>query len=327
MIAFLLRRVAAALVLLVLVLSATFFLIQLAPGDPTLTLLLDPRIPAEQQQRLEALYGLDRPLPVQYVRWLRAVAWEWDWGNSYVDQRPALSVVLGALPNTAWLTAGTVTIQYGLGILLGVIAALFAGRRVDRSIRGVSLLLYALPSFWLAILAVELLSVRWQIFPPVQMSSLDAASLGWLGRKVDLLKHLALPSIVLGLSLCGVVVRYVRTAMLDVLAQDYVRTARARGLSPLRVIGVHALPNALGPVIQHLGVNLPLLLSGALIIEVIFAWPGLGRIAYEAMRQRDYPVVLAGTAVAGALVVLGSLVADLLHAAVDPRIRARYVHG
>ncbi len=315
----LLRRAAAAVVLIALVLTATFFLLHLAPGDPV-QILADPRVSAEQRDRLRRLYGLDRPPLEQYLAWMAAVA-RGDWGISYLHQRPAARVLADALPNTLLLAAASLPLQYGLGIWLGVAAARRARQRLDHVIRAGSLLLYSLPLFWLGLMAILVLAVRWPVFPAGHMWSVGAEELGWAGRCLDLLRHLALPAGVLAVSTAGGIARFVRNALLEELGEDYIRSARARGLSEPRVVWRHALRNSLPPLLQVFGLHLPQLLGGALVVEVVFAWPGLGRLAYEAILGRDYPVVLATTALSGLLVVAGSLAADLLHAAADPRVR------
>lgn len=316
---FILRRLAASLVLLFLVLSATFFVIHLAPGDPT-WLLEDPRIPAEHRARLRAFYGLDQPLAVQYGRWLGAAA-RGDWGRSITAGRPAATVLAEKLPATALLVLAAVLVEHGLALPLGVAAAARAGGALDRGIRVVSLVLYAVPIYWLALVAIELLGVRAGLLPLGQARSESFHSLSAIGKVGDVARHLALPALVLGLASFGGAVRFLRHGLLDVLGRDYVRAAQARGLSPARVLWVHAFPNALGPLIQRLGLSLPYLLSGSLLVEVVFAWPGIGRAVYLAMLERDYPVILAATALSGLFVVAGSLLADLLHAWVDPRVR------
>jgi len=228
---------------------------------------------------------------------------------------------MDTVPNTVLLVAAGVTIEHGLGLILGLLAAARAGSRIDRTIRSVSLVLYAIPSFCLAMIAIELLAVRWSLFPINQMRSDGARNWPFFAQAIDVLHHLALPAFVLGLSRTGAVVRFVRNGLLDELQQDYIRTARAKGLSPARVLWVHALRNSLIPLVQRLGVALPILLGGSLIIEVIFSWPGVGLTTFLAIRSRDYPVILASTALSGALVVLGSLLADLAHAWLDPRVR------
>ncbi len=305
--------------LLWLVLSLTFFLIHIAPGEPA-RLFEDQRITEEHRQRLRHLWGLDQPLSHQYVRWLGAAA-AGEWGASLSLGRPVTEVLLEKFPNTCLLVAAAMMVEYGLGMFLGVAAARYAGRSLDHLIRVVSLLLFSVPVFWLGLLAIEFLSVRWPVFPTNQMISDGARHLSGLGKGLDVLHHLALPALTLGLARCGAVTRFVRNGMLEVMRQDYIRTARAKGLHPARVLWVHALRNSLVPLLQRFGIALPLLLSGSVVIEVIFSWPGIGFSLYQAILQRDYPVILAGTAFAGALVVLGTLLTDIVHAWVDPRVR------
>lgn len=320
---FVLRRLAASALLLWLVVSATFVLVHMAPGDPVDILAADRKVTAAYRADLAVRLGLDKPLAEQYLRWLGA-AMRFDWGRSFVDRRPVLAKILGALPATALLALAIVAVRYGTGIGLGAVAAVRRGGLGDRSIRLVTLVLFALPTFYLGYLAIELFSVRLGWVPTGGMRGDQPA--GRLGGLLEIGRHLALPAIVAGLSGCGRIVRLVRGGLLDVLSQDYIRAARARGLSERRVLLRHAMPNVLAPVIQRLGVNVPQLLSGMLIVEAIFAWPGLGGLTFAAYAARDYPTILATTAVSGMLVVLGSLAADLLHAALDPRVRD-VVHG
>jgi len=316
---FILRRLGASALLLYLVLTSTFFFIHIAPGEPV-RLYGDPRIPAARRQEIRQNYGLDRPLAEQYSRWLVAVAGG-DWGTSFTSGRPAAGVLLEKLPNSLLLVLGAVFVEHALGIALGIAAAARANSSLDTAIRTTSLSLFAVPSFVLALLAIEVLTVYWPLFPGGQMRSDQASSLPFLPAVGDLLHHLFLPAATLGLSRYGGVVRYVRNGLLETLGQDYIRTARAKGLPPWRVLWVHALRNALTPLIQRLGVALPLLFSSSLIFEVIFSWPGIGFSMYLAVLQRDYPVILAATALAGGLVVMGTLLADLVHALLDPRVR------
>jgi len=316
---FVLRRAAAAAVLLLLVVSVTFLLLHLAPGDPTL-LLDNPRIPPAQRAHLREIYGFNRPLGVQYLAWLGA-ALRGDFGDSFVHHRSVARVLADALPATALLTAVALPLQALLGLALGVAAARRRGRAGDHLIRTASLLLYSLPVFWLGLMAILAFSVHWPWLPASHLRSVDAGSLSPLRAVLDVARHLVLPSLVLALSTAGGVARFVRNSLLEALSQDYVRTARALGVRERRVVWLHALRNTLPPLVQLLGLQLPLLLSGSLVVEVVFAWPGVGRVTYDAILTRDYPVVLASTALAGALVVLGSLLADLLQIAADPRVR------
>lgn len=317
---YLLRRLAAAALLLLLVLTATFFLLQIAPGDPA-SLLQDTRVPREAQERLREIYGLDRPLLQQYLSWLDAVLLHFDWGISYWHQEPVTAVLARAFPNTLILALAALLVNYALALPLGMIAARRHGRVSDHVIRLGSLGLYSLPTFWVALMAILLFSYALPILPAGHMSSVGAEELTPGARLLDLLRHLVLPSLALGGTMAAGTARFVRNSLLDVLDQDYLRTARAKGLSERRVVWVHALRNALTPVIQLFGLTLPALLNGSLITEVIFSWPGLGRITFGAILQRDYPLILASTAFSGALVILGNLLADLLHGVTDPRVR------
>ncbi len=317
---FIVRRLGASLLLLFLVLSFTFFFIHLAPGDPT-HLLIDPDLTPERQQALRRLYGLDRPLVQQYLSWLQAIAVRQDWGFSFQQHRPVTRVIADHLPQTLLLAVAAMSVQYGVGLVLGVWAARRVDSWQDHSVRLLFLSLYSLPLFWLGLMAILLLSHVWPLFPAGHTRSVGAWELSGWARLLDFLHHLALPALVLGLASAGAVARFVRNSLLEVLRQDYLRTARAAGVTEGRVIWLHALRNAAAPIIQKLGLSLPFLLSGSLVIETVFSWPGLGRLTYLSVLARDYPVILAATLMTGTLVVLGTLLADLLQAAIDPRVR------
>ena len=320
MIRFLLRRLAASLLLLYLVLSATFFLLHLAPGSPAALLVEDQRIPAEQRENLRRIYGLDQPLPVQYARWLAAVA-RGDWGTSFAYQQPVTAVLLDAVPATLLLAAAALLVEQALGLAFGIAAARRPGSAADHAIRVVSLLLYSQPVFWLALMGILLFSLVWPILPTGHMYSVGFEEMGRGARLLDLLRHLILPTVVLALAEAGAVVRYVRASLLEVLGQEHIRAARAKGISERRVVWVHALRSALPPLIQVAALSFVSLLSGTLIAEIIFSWPGIGRLTFEAILSRDYPLVLAATAFSAVMVLLANLAADLLHALADPRVR------
>jgi peptide/nickel transport system permease protein len=317
---YLLRRLAAAALLLWLVLTATFVLLRLVPGDP-LAEMRTLAIPKQQREVMIHAFGLDRPLPEQYARWLGEVALHGNWGISFAQLRPVSTVIAEALPATLLLAIAALLVEYGVGTALGVAAARRSGSALDRSIRVAILLLYSQPVFWLGLMAVMLFSYRLRWLPASHMHSVGADDLGTAARLADLGKHLLLPAFTLGLAQAGGAARFVRASLLDVMGRDYIRTARAKGLAERRVVWVHGMRAALVPIIQLLGLSVPSLLSGALITEIVFAWPGLGRVAFAAIGTRDSPVVLATTAVSAVLVIAGNLVADLLHAAADPRVR------
>lgn len=313
------RRLAAALALAWLVLTGTFFLLQLAPGDPTAS-LEDPRVPPAQRERLRALWGLDRPLGEQYLRWLSSAV-RGEWGYSFHHHRPVSAVVGAALGPTLLLAGCAMLVEWTAGLALGVAAARRVGGLFDQTLRFVSLVVYSLPSFWIGLMAVLLFSFRWPLFPPSHMHSVGADELPFLARLGDLSRHLVLPALAAGLPSAAALARFVRASLLETLEQDFVLAARAHGLSDGRVLVRHALRASLAPISQLFGLSLAFLLSGTLAVEVVFGWPGLGRVAYDAINARDLPVVLAVTAITATMVVVGSLIADLLLAWADPRVR------
>jgi peptide/nickel transport system permease protein len=317
----LLRRLLAAVALLFVVATATFVLLHALPGDPT-DLLLDPRVPESSRVELRRLWGLDEPVATQYGRWLTAVA-RGDWGTSFVHRRPVRAVVAGALPYTLALGGAALLVQLVTALPLGMLAARRPGRALDQVLRAGSLLLYSLPTFWLGLMALLLLAYRWPLFPAGHARA--AGDTG--GGVASLLAHLALPALVLGLSAAGGLLRLARGSFLEALHAEPLRAARARGVPEARVVWLHGARQAAGPVIQLLGLTLPGLFAGALVVEVVFSWPGLGRVTYLALRQQDVALALACTAWSAALAIAGTLLADLLAAAADPRQRQRLWGG
>jgi peptide/nickel transport system permease protein len=319
LIAFVLRRLAASLLLLLLVLTFLFFFVHLLPGDP-IHLFEGQQLTPAQEQRLQRIYGLDHTLPEQYLAWISSVA-RGDWGTSISQQRAVTTALGEALPATAILGLAALGVEYALALLLGIASALRRGSALDQIVRIVTLLLYSQPVFWLGLMAVLLFSYVWPVLPASHMHSVDADLMSPAGRLLDLARHLVLPALVIGLGTTGGTARYLRSNLIEVMSQDYIRTARAKGLSERRVVWVHGLRNAIVPLIQVFALSLPLLLSGALIVEVVFSWPGLGQLTFQAISARDYPLILGATALSATLVILGNLLADVLHALVDPRVR------
>lgn len=315
----LLARLASALVACWIVLTAVFFLLRLLPGDPG-TIFEDPRIPQEQRLRLRSIYGLDRPLPEQYLRWLGGVA-RGEWGYSLSQHRPVGQILRETAPNTLLLSSAALVLELGLGLVLGVAAAARAGSLADRGLRVLSITLWSLPTFWFGLMLLGALAVAWPLFPPGTMRSVDADAFGPVGRALDLLRHLALPAAAIGLPAAAATARFVRSTVLERLAEPYVQSARARGLSPGRVLWTHALRSGLAPIAQLAGLSLAALLSGTIAVEVVFAWPGIGRATYDALVARDYPLLLAGTALSATFVLAGSFLAEALQAWLDPRLR------
>lgn len=308
------------------VVTLTFLLINLAPGDPSRLWVPPGAGQAELDQARRAL-GLDRPILVRYAAWLMDFA-RGDWGASLQQQRPVSQVVGAALPHTILLSALSLIATYAGGIIIGVVQALKRRTAMDTGLTVVTLLVYGMPSYWLAIVLVLVFSysaarLGWPLqLPAMGVAGLDQEFLSPWGRVLDRARHLVLPLATLGLIGAAGAARYVRGAILDVRDLEFVRTARAKGLPPWRVEVRHVLRNALLPVVTLLGLSLPALFSGAVFVEVIFAWPGMGRVMVDAVVARDYPVVMATTTLFAGLVVLGNLLADLLYGAADPRTRA-----
>jgi len=317
---FLLRRLGASLLLLLLVLTFLFFFLRLLPGDPTRMVSEGRNLTAEQRRNLQRLYGFDRPLAEQYLVWISSVA-RGNWGTSLSQQRAVSTAIREVLPATVLLASAALGVELAASLLLGVLAARRRDSALDHAIRVVTLLLYSQPLFWLGLMAILLFSYAWPVLPASHMRSVDAEFMSSWDRSLDLLRHLVLPALVMGLGAMGSTTRFVRGGLIEVMGQDYIRTARAKGLSERRVVWVHGMRNALVPVVQVLAGSLPLLLSGSLLIEVVFSWPGLGRLAFQAILTRDYPLILGTTALSAALVVLGNFVADVLQALIDPRVR------
>ena len=317
---YLLRRLISSLLLLLLVATLVFVLVHIAPGDPMDTLLDGRRFNLEQREHLRHLYGIDRPLAEQYVRWLGALA-QGDLGISFSQQRPVAMVIAEAVPATFLLACAAIAVDYALALGLGIAAARRRDEFADHAIRVSSLILFSQPPFWVGLMLILLFSYVWPILPASHMYSVDADLMSPLGRALDLLKHLILPALALGFYNAGATLRFVRSSFIEAMEMDYIRTARAKGLSERRVVWVHGLRNALTPLVQLFAVTFPGLLNGAVLTEIIFSWPGLGRLSFSAILGRDYPLMVGITLFGALLVVVGNLVADLLQAAVDPRVR------
>lgn len=326
MLRYLLRRILLAVPLLLGIATVLFFLLHLAPGDPTST-LFGPYVSEEAMERLRRSWGLDRPLHVQYVKWLGAV-FTGDLGYSFTRNQPVATLLARILPNTLILSGAALVLAFAGGIVLGVVQALKRNTLLDSALSVVSLFFYSMPSFWLALMMILVFSLfagsvwSWPIsFPASGMVSADHDLLGPWEQVRDRVAHLVLPATTLALVLAAGLARYVRGSMLEAMNQDYVRTARAKGLPERTVILRHVLRNALIPVVTLLGLYLPFLFSGTVFVEVVFSWPGMGKLIVDAIGQRDYPVVLGGGLLFAAVVVAGNVVADLLYRVVDPRIR------
>ncbi|MEO5509158.1 MAG: ABC transporter permease [Longimicrobiales bacterium] len=322
---FIFRRLLGAIPLVLGIATLIFFVLNLAPGDPT-AFLFSPNMPPAVMEQMRHNLGLDAPLYVQYYKWLFAFV-QGDFGYSFAQSRPVIDVLKEAIPNTLMLCTGAIVLVFAIGMLLGMLQAVRQHSFFDSSSSVIALFFYSMPSFWLALMLMLLFSLKahqwgWPIaLPPTGITSVDYEFLSTGGKMMDRMKHLILPVGTLTLALAAGVARYTRGQMLEVIRQDYIRTARAKGLPERTVIMKHALRNSLIPVITLLGLYLPLLFSGTVFIETIFAWPGMGRTIVDAIFQRDYPLVMATSFIFAVMVVLGNLMADVLYAVADPRIR------
>lgn len=317
------RRLLEAVPILLGIVTLTFLLLHLAPGDPA-TAYFNPNVSPEIIERMRENLGLNLPLHEQYLRWLRSF-FTGDFGYSFGQHRPVAQVIADALPNTLVLSAVSLLLIFVLGCAVGALQAVRQYSALDIATTFVSLFIYSMPGFWLGLMLILLFSspaVPEVLRLPISgVTSIDYEFMAPAQRLLDRARHLVLPSFALGIASAAGVSRYMRGAMLEVLSQDYIRTARAKGLPETAVILRHALRNALIPIVSLLGLYLPLLFGGSIVIEVVFSWPGMGRALYNAILARDYPVVMACTFLFGVLVVFANLVADLLYAVVDPRIR------
>lgn len=314
------RRALVGLAVVLGVVTLTFALLRLAPGDPVERLLGPTATPAQVAAQRTAL-GLDRPLPEQYAGWLARFA-RGDWGTSIATGRPVRRMIGEAWPATVRLVGLSLVLSYLAGIAIGAVQATTRSRAADTTLSVVTVTLFAMPGYWLGLMLVMLFTYRLGALPAFGAAGLDADFLTGGARVLDRLRHLALPLATLTLIGLAGTARFVRGAMLDVRTEPFVLTARAKGIGERRVALRHVLRNALIPVVTLLGLSLPALFSGAVFIEAIFAWPGVGRVLVDGVVARDYPVVMASTAVSAVLVVLGNLLADALVAWVDPRLRA-----
>ena len=299
----------------------TFLVMHLSPGKPTDILTdMNQKITAEAKHRLVALYGLDKPVYVQYGMWLKRLV-KLDFGKSFKDDRPVIDKIAERLPVTLLLNFCSIILIFAIAIPIGVFSAVKKDTIFDKITTVTVFLGFSIPTFWLAILLMILFGVQLGWLPITGFRSINFDELTFIGKTFDILKHLILPVFVSAFTGLAGLSRYTKSSMLEVLHQDYVRTARAKGLPEKAVIFKHALRNALIPIVTIVGLTVPDLIGGSFIFETIFAWPGMGRLGYEAIMSRDYPVIMCVGTIVAVLTLIGNLLADIAYAYVDPRIR------
>ncbi|WP_434646911.1 ABC transporter permease [Achromobacter piechaudii] len=327
---FFLSRIGKALVVVLGVVIINFFLIRLAPGDPAAVLAGQAGAgDAAYVDQLRVAFGLDKPILTQLMLYLKGVV-QLDLGFSYRNHVPVLDLIVERLPATFLLMSCAFLFSIVLGVFLGVVAAKARYRNkrrwIDSSVMTGALLLYATPLFWLSLMGILLFSVVLGWLPAFGMETVGASLTGW-ARVVDIAQHLILPTVTLGCFFMAVYVRLTRASMLEVIGMDFVKTARAKGVSPSRVIRVHVLRNALLPVITFAGIQLGQMAGGAVLTETVFAWPGIGRLMFDALLQRDYQLLLGIFLVTSIMVVVFNLLTDVLYRLIDPRIAAGAQQG
>jgi peptide/nickel transport system permease protein len=312
---FLLNRLGQSALLLLLVSLIGFAILHLAPGGPLSQFAAGGDMTQADLDRLTRQLGLDRPLPVQYLEWLGRML-VGDWGRSYRDQQPVLAVIFSHLGATLELMITATLLAMLLGGWIGVLGAIRRYSLFDMLATVGSMIAVSIPTFWFGLVVIYVFSVRLAWLPAGNQSTVGDGSF------TDLLHHLVAPTIVLALVSTAVWSRYMRSSMLDVIGQDYVRTARSKGISEMRILFRHIIRNSLLPMITIAGLQVPTLLSGALVTETVFTWPGMGRLFLDSINYRDYPTVMGILMFTAVLVLFGSLAADLLYGLADPRIRA-----
>lgn len=323
------RRLLHAVPLLLAAATVVFFLLHLAPGDPAAA-YLHPDVPAEVAEQVRRQMGLGRPLHEQYLSWLGAVV-TGDLGYSVSQGQAVARAIAGALPNTLVLGGAALLLSFLAGGSLGVFQGTRPATPTDRTLGAATLTAYSIPAFWIALLLLLVFSsapVRELLSLPLTgATSVGHGLMDPGGRILDRLRHLVLPAAALSLAPAAAVARHTRSAVAEVRDADHVRAARGRGLSSRSVTLRHVVRNALLPLTSLLGLYVPRLMGGAVVLEVIFSWAGMGRLLYRGVQARDYPLVLGATLLFAGLVVVGNLVADLIYAAADPRVRYRSSRG
>ncbi len=300
----------------------TFFIINLTPGDPVTAIrggMTQTRISPETYQHMLSLYGLDKPIHVRYATWLKRLL-TLDFGDSFRNQRPVTELILERLPATLILNIASLFIALLISIPLGLYSALRPNSLFDKINGAILYMLYSLPDFWVALLLIILFGVKLKLLPIFGMETIHSEDLGFFQYWGDRIRHMILPTVCLTYGSLAFLSRFVRGSTLEVIQQDYVRTARAKGLKEDTIVYGHVFRNTLIPILTLLGLLLPTLISGSIILEAIFSWPGIGALFYESVLARDYPTIMGLSFITSLLVLLSTLLADLLYAWADPRV-------
>ncbi|MBI1804106.1 MAG: ABC transporter permease [Ignavibacteria bacterium] len=315
---FTIKRMITGVLLVLCLLSLVFIIAHAAPGDPILS-TLSPRVSASVAAEVREHFGLDKPLHVQFTEWMRNCL-VGNFGVSISHGRPVGELVATFLPNTIVLALVAIVIELVLGLFIGLMAARHEGSFLDRCVSSGSMVLFTLPTFWIGIVLLAVFSYALGLLPSSQMFSIGAERLAFNERTIDFIKHLILPAITVAIPGTAALTRYFRASLIKLQHEEYLTYATSFGVPRRKVFLSYELPNAVGPVVTLLGLELGTLLTGALVTETMYAWPGMGRLAVMAIVSRDYPLIMGCTVVAGAVVILGNCLADVLYMLIDPRV-------
>lgn len=312
---FIIKRLLQAIPLLIGVSIIGFGMMHLAPGGPLAVYTLNPTITAQDIERIKQVFGLDQPVYIQYLKWAYGI-FTGNWGNTFFGGRPVLHVIMERVPATLLLMGSGMSLAVLIGMLIGILGAVKRYSIFDYLATTGAMVALSFPTFWFGLMTIFVFALKLGWLPSGGMFTL-----GGDGGVLDLIRHLILPTVVLALVLVAQWSRYTRSSFLEVIHQDYIRTARSKGLSGSRILFRHAFPNAVAPLIALAGVQLPWLFSGALVTETIFGWPGMGRLFVDALTMKEYPVLMGMIIVTAMAVIIGNLLADVVNAIIDPRIR------
>ncbi|MEJ2024311.1 MAG: ABC transporter permease [Deltaproteobacteria bacterium] len=315
MLQFILKRLMHAVPLLIGVSIIGFAMMHLAPGGPLAVYTLNPTITAQDIARIKQIFGLDQPMYIQYFKWAYGI-FTGNWGYTFFGGRPVLNVILERVPATFILMGSGMSLAIIIGMLIGILGAVRRYSVFDYLATTGAMVALSFPTFWFGLMTIFFFSLKLGWLPSGGMFTLGGDE-----GILDLVVHLVLPAVVLALVLVAQWSRYTRSSFLEVINQDYIRTARSKGLSGRRILFRHAFPNALAPLVTLAGIQLPWLFSGALVTETIFGWPGMGRLFVDALTMKEYPVLMGMIMITAIAVIIGNLVADVINAMIDPRLR------
>ena len=315
MLQYIIKRILQAIPLLIGVSIIGFSMMHLAPGGPLAVYTLNPTITAQDIERIKQIFGLDQPLHIQYLKWAYGI-FTGNWGYTFFGGRPVLDVILERFPATLLLMGSGMSLAIILGMLIGILGAVRRYSIFDYLATSGAMVALSFPTFWFGLMTIFVFSLKLGWLPSGGMFTLGGEE-----DIMDLLRHLILPTVVLALVLVAQWSRYSRSSFLEVIHQDYIRTAKSKGLSAGRILFRHAFPNAVAPLIALAGIQLPWLFSGALVTETIFGWPGMGRLFVDALTMKEYPVLMGMVMITAIFVIIGNLLADVINALIVPRIR------